>query len=211
MDARILNPWQAGDPIEASRLNEIQEVLQSVTHGPHVGTSFDDNGLKLFWVRLKEWIGPESNFVDRKAARQFYDTATDKWKDCDPEEEITLTTDPFASMAYPTGMIIPVQAHGGGKYVPLWAGLVTLDGYLDEALEPGGTATMSIHWRNSSGTYVDTGVNVEVCASPLLPDDADDIPSGSFVTATFHPPRGASFPAYWDVVQSECGDAGGGE
>lgn len=192
----IFDPWQPGDAIAARRLNELQAVVQE--HGRALITS-EKSSVTTRWVRLTQWIGPESNFTDRSGVEQYLNPDTGEWGDIPGGRTLTKICDPTKSQCYPEGLIVPCRMHWSGKAVPEVPGVQTLEGKLDEDLLPGDTATMSIYvFDPASEDYVDTGVNVEASAPASL--TSGTVEEDTWVTAHWLPPHGASFPARW-VVQ----------
>ncbi len=214
-------PWKPGDEITAARLNELMRAavgssLPEMGSGKSTISTGSDQvdrtprPVRLEWVRLTEWIGPtphetpsSSDFADRTAVIQWLNPATAKFEDTDPEIELDIITDPTASKIYAEGSIIQVHVHWTGRATPISGHLVTVSGILDEALDPESDATLSIHWKNGTGDYEDTAINVEVRASPLLPA-GESIPVESWVVAVYFPSRGDDHPAYWEMIQASC-------
>jgi hypothetical protein len=116
MADKIFTPWQADEDISAKRLNEIQEIVQ--IHD-HILPPLAEGENQIRWVRLTEWIGPESNFDNRSAVLQIIDTDSNELVDTDPEQTVDIVTDPLLCRAYPKDSIIPCQAHPSGLYLPL--------------------------------------------------------------------------------------------
>ncbi len=120
--SRILKTWQKGEVLTATGVNDIQNLLQSVTHAP---TETPGENVIVRWVRMKEAIGPAANFHDREAVIQYWDEATNKWKDTNPEQEIKVS-DLTEKLYYAKDSIVPVFSHRSGKYVPLSGHATTL-------------------------------------------------------------------------------------
>lgn len=114
------------------------------------------------WVRLTEWVGPNSDWADRNATEQFLDPTTGIFEDTDPAVNYTVVTDPLEERVFPLGSIVPCECHWSGRLVPIAGNAITLYGKTTGAITgSSSTATTSYDIYdgppNSGG---DSGVTV---------------------------------------------------
>lgn len=150
MDTRIPPAWKQGDPISARRLNELQDIVQAVTHGPRETPT---DGPRIIWVRMKQRLGPAADFADRDGVMQFVDLDTGKWADTNPEQEVKVS-DPSEKMCIHEDAIVPCLGHRSGKLIPLRNGIRASAITLSSPLASGASTTVTL----SDGTSV-SGTN----------------------------------------------------
>lgn len=124
MSKKKLEPWKAGDPIQAARLNELQRIAERIDNASsgYAATSNDTfsatrstSGPPIKFVRMTEAIGPVSatadNWYDRAGVVQTWNPTTLAFGDT--AEVVEVVVDPTAGHIADINQIVPCVAHGG--------------------------------------------------------------------------------------------------
>jgi hypothetical protein len=140
------------DPLEARRLNDIHDLVQSITHAT---PPMPERDWPIFWFKLSEAIGPAADFVDRDGVLQRYDL--DDWVDTSPAEHHKIT-DPTGSLYFPAGSIIACWPHASGHLIPLDGHATSMLCKATAALDEGPADSNFLIWSGTIADGEDSGI-----------------------------------------------------